>query len=92
MIGSAIAITFASFQWFDYIYWGWLVGPLYLQITGELIERIEWLKPRADGDAKVPPRYPPPQLKGLRLDHVDLRATPVVSSAGRRGEPSSTRS
>lgn len=85
MIGLAIAITFASFQWFDYIYWGWLAGPLYLQITDELIERTEWLKPQAEGVERPPPRYPPPQTSGLRLDLIDLRATPVVSADTRRG-------
>ncbi len=83
MIGTAIAITFASFQWFDYLYWGWIVGPLYLQITGELIEREKWLEPRKETVDRLPPKYPPPQHQGLRLDLVDLRATPVVSSEGR---------
>lgn len=85
MLGTAVAITFASFQWFDYIYWSWLAGPLFFQITSELIERTEWLKPRGDAALPPPPRYAPPDRPGLRVDLIDLRTTPVVSPDARRG-------
>lgn len=68
-LGNAIAITFQSFQWYDYMYWHFVFGPLALQIATDTKERLDWLKPIEGGDRHRPrPRYAAASPGKLDLD------------------------
>ncbi len=74
-IGNAIAITFQSFQWYDYMYWHMVFGPLALQIATETKERLDWLKPIADkGGHRPNARYGAAPPGKLNLDRFASRA------------------
>lgn len=77
-LGSAIAITFSSFQWYDYHYWHFVFGPLVYQVAKERAERLDWLKPIGLSDVRPPPRYGPPLPDGLDVEHIDLSNAPIM--------------
>ena len=62
VIGSAAAITFSSFQWLDYVYWGMILGPLTLQVAADTALRLSWYnQASAPAAPPPPPRYRPRQ-------------------------------
>lgn len=77
LVGSAIACTFNSFQWYDYHYWHFVFGPIVYQIAKETAERLDWLKPIDLSDVRPPPRYGPPMTTGLDLDAIRLPGPPA---------------
>ena len=81
-LSSAMCLTFNSFQWYDYIYWHMIFGPLALEIATSTAERLEWLQPTGNEGALPPPKYGPPSKAGLDLDAVDLAGTSPVHAYG----------
>jgi O-antigen ligase len=82
-LGSAICCTFNSYQWYDYQYWQFVLGPLVYQIAKETAERIEWMKPMQLETARPPPRYGPPMADGLDIEHIDLSNAAPTRLSGR---------
>lgn len=83
LLGNAVAITFASFQWLDYQYWVMVTGPMALLLTKEALEQRAWFEERKGLDlSRPPPRYGPPSKKGLELD-IDLHQTPTIAGSSR---------
>ncbi|MEE2902403.1 MAG: O-antigen ligase family protein [Myxococcota bacterium] len=44
-LGAAMAMTFSSFQWLDFIFWYIVFGPLTYAIACETRARLDWLTP-----------------------------------------------
>ncbi len=82
-LSSAMCLTFNSFQWYDYVYWHMIFGPLALEIATSTAERLEWLQPTGNQDALPPPKYGPPSEKGLNLDEVNLAGTSPIHAYGK---------
>jgi O-antigen ligase len=82
-LSTAVVISFNSFQWYDYLYWHFIAGPLALEIANSTAERLEWLKPAKLDDIRPPPRYGPPKRDGLDLHDIDLAETAPISSTTR---------
>jgi O-antigen ligase len=81
-LGSAIACTFNSFQWYDYHYWHFVLGPVVYQIAKETSERLEWMKPIETSEPRPPPRYGPPE-EDVAVEDIDLsNAAPVAPESG----------
>lgn len=80
IIGGGIAITFSSFQWYDYLYWTMVTGPLALQIATETAQQMEWYKPRTAhaNEGRPPPRYGPPRSPEMNIQNITLENTPVL--------------
>jgi O-antigen ligase len=75
-IGSAIVLTFNSFQWYDYIYWHIVFGPVAFEVARQLKARLDWLKP-GEFVARLPPaRYGPPRAGGLELPDAVIEEEP----------------
>ena len=90
-VGCALVLSFNSFQWYDYIYWHMVFGPVTLQIAKETSKRLDWLKPSRtvdppsnefgdDPSTRHPPRYGPPKRDGLTISNIDLSDTNPMSS------------
>lgn len=82
-LSTMVVLTFNSFQWYDYIYWHFVFGPVALDIANSTAERLEWLKPADLEQARPPPRYGPPTRTGLDIDDIDLADTSPVQSTSR---------
>ena len=57
-IGTAAILMFNSFQWYDYLYWYMVSGPLALSIASRHAERLDWLKPAPREDDRLPAPLP----------------------------------
>jgi O-antigen ligase len=78
-LGCGVAITFASFQWHDYLYWHFIYGPLVFQIAQDTAEQLDWHLPSEFAIKRPPARYGPPRkARGLDLESIDLHLTPIV--------------
>lgn len=59
-VGTASVLMFNSYQWYDYIYWFMITGPLALSIASRHAARLDWFEPpaarkdKADGHAHRP--------------------------------------
>jgi O-antigen ligase len=82
-LSTAVVITFNSFQWYDYLYWHFVTGPLALEIAKSTGERLDWFKPAKLEEIRPPPRYGPPKREGLDLGDIDLAETSPLSSTTR---------
>jgi O-antigen ligase len=79
-LGSAIACTFNSFQWYDYHYWHFVLGPVVYQVAKEAAERLEWMKPVDLTEARPPPRYGPPE-EDIDVEDIDLSSAAPLGAA-----------
>ena len=82
-IASAIVLSFNSFQWYDYIYWHMIFGPLTYEIAKTTAERLDWMKPGEYEMARPPPRYGPPRAGGLDLGSIELVEHSPLSAGSR---------
>lgn len=84
-ISSGIVLTFNSFQWYDYVYWHMISGPLALEIARRTADRLDWLKPADLAESRPPPRYGKPSRRDLSLDDIDLADQAPLHAGGRTG-------
>jgi hypothetical protein len=85
-ISSAIVLSFNSFQWYDYIYWHMIVGPLALEIARRTGDRLDWMKPVETKEQRPPPRWgAPARSKGIALGEIDLAEQAPLSVGSRHG-------
>ena len=84
-ISSGIVLSFNSFQWYDYIYWHMIVGPLSLEIARRTADRLDWMEPADLKKSRPPPRYGRPNRKGLELGEIDLVEQAPLSAGARSG-------
>lgn len=84
-ISSGIVLSFNSFQWYDYVYWHMISGPLALEIARRTGDRLDWLKPADTFEARPPPRYGKPKRRDLAIQDIDLVEQAPLSSGGRTG-------
>jgi O-antigen ligase len=82
-VSVGIVFSFNSYQWYDYVYWHFVSGPLALQIAKSTAERLEWMKPADLAAIRPPPRYGPPKKDGLDIHEIDLAGTAPISSSRR---------
>jgi O-antigen ligase len=80
-VGGAVTIVFASFQWHDYLYWNFVLGPLALQIARQIQQASAWRSPAPPPPERPRPRYGPPRVEsGFDLVSID-RALSFLSEA-----------
>lgn len=84
-LAHAITLAFNSFQWYDYIYWHFVFGPLALEVANYTSARLEWMQPGDYLDARPPPRYGPPKTDGLDIDQIDLMDVAPLEVGSRTG-------
>jgi O-antigen ligase len=85
-LGCGVAITFASFQWHDYLYWHFIYGPLVFQIAQDTAEQLDWHLPSELAMKRPPPRYGPPRQVGkVDVEAIDIHLTPIVDQPERAG-------
>lgn len=85
-ISSAIVLSFNSFQWYDYVYWHMVVGPLALEIARRAGDRLDWLKPVETKESRPPPRWGAPgKKKGIDLEEIDLAEQAPLPAGSRHG-------
>jgi hypothetical protein len=86
-LGNALAITFSSFQWLDYLYWHMIFGPAVLIIARETRARVDWLRPvkpaEEEGDGSPLARKPKQKLDLDQLvGNAGAGAQPAAAGAG----------
>jgi O-antigen ligase len=84
-LAHAVTLVFNSFQWYDYIYWHFVFGPVALEVATHTVAKLEWLKPGDFVEARPPPRYGPPKSDGLDLDRIDLIEVSPLEAGSRTG-------
>jgi len=85
-LSTAIVLSFNSFQWYDYIYWHMVVGPLSLEIARRTGDRLDWLKPAEGSSTRPPPRYgKPTRSRGIALGEIDLAEQAPMPFGGHSG-------
>lgn len=84
-LAHAVTLVFNSFQWYDYIYWHFVFGPLALEVATHTAAKLEWLRPGDFIDVRPPPRYGPPRTDGLDLDKIDLVEISPLEAGSRIG-------
>lgn len=80
MLGSAVAMTFSSFQWLDYIYWQLIWGPAAYMIAVDTKARLDWMQPH-DKLAKRPPARYAKNARPGKLDTSGLTASDETGAA-----------
>jgi O-antigen ligase len=85
-LAHAVTLAFNSFQWYDYIYWHFVFGPLALEVANYTSAKLEWLQPGEYLEARPPPRYGPPRTEsGMDLDDIDLMDIAPLEVGSRTG-------
>jgi O-antigen ligase len=85
LMANAVAVTFVSFQWLDYMYYIFVCGPVFHQVVKDGLRQREWFLEREIALKPRPPaRYGPPrEAEGFGLDRIDLSRTPALRPAAR---------
>jgi hypothetical protein len=82
-LGTAVVHCFNSFQWYDYMYWHMVIGPLALEIARRTGDRLDWMAPADKAAKRPPPRYGKPnQKRGIALGEIDLAEQAPISFGG----------
>lgn len=82
-LGTAVVHCFNSFQWYDYMYWHMVIGPLALEIARRTGDRLDWMAPADKAAKRPPPRYGKPnQNRGIALGEIDLAEQAPISFGG----------